>query len=321
MSATLTGPTVIENVRPVEGSRCVVLDTQIYVSPDQALTGRFHFFNTAGIRFDDVGHYLGTLSRAVPSAIRNHVSGNGPRNLRAIRKGGGEKRSTNVHPGEVVADVAEPHPSGVEEVKAASKGLFGRKPTSARRERRNPANPRPAARSDEKRKRGSTTKNQETAQARKGSEGAVPVAVDSSIGAEMQLGRIGGIPCRRRERSARGKGNERNGCGERFMHEEVATRDAEECGGPQMNHAVGPPPVRGAKQGGNIPKRKTQGARVVNMRSSNQKADDEWQYIYEGCGMVIEDGEKMATIAPETAAATAKGKGKTGEDAVDRANE
>jgi len=62
MSATPTGLIVIENARPVEGSRCVILNAQIYVSPDQALTGRFHFFNTAGIRFDDVGHYLGTLS-------------------------------------------------------------------------------------------------------------------------------------------------------------------------------------------------------------------------------------------------------------------
>ncbi|KAI0284111.1 hypothetical protein BC826DRAFT_973491 [Russula brevipes] len=58
MSVTLTGPIVIENMRPVDGSRCVILNARIYVSPDHTLTGRFHFFNTASIKFANVGHYF-----------------------------------------------------------------------------------------------------------------------------------------------------------------------------------------------------------------------------------------------------------------------
>ncbi|KAI0283228.1 hypothetical protein BC826DRAFT_1110243 [Russula brevipes] len=61
-------PRLPTNARPVDGSRCVILDAQIYVSPDHTLTGRFHFFNTAGIKFANVGHYFAWIHIVRPVA-------------------------------------------------------------------------------------------------------------------------------------------------------------------------------------------------------------------------------------------------------------
>jgi len=49
-------------------------------SPEQALTGRFHFFNTAAMRFGDVSHYFTWIARPVPGNVipdRTGPSGDG----------------------------------------------------------------------------------------------------------------------------------------------------------------------------------------------------------------------------------------------------
>jgi hypothetical protein len=61
MSATLTGPIVAENMQPVGTRRVVVvLDTQIYVSPGQVLTGRFNYFDSTEIS-SAIGHFFAWL--------------------------------------------------------------------------------------------------------------------------------------------------------------------------------------------------------------------------------------------------------------------
>jgi hypothetical protein len=59
MTLTLSGPIVLENPRPVEGSsRTIELDGQMYISPGNVLTGIFRYFNTDDIAFEDIGHFI-----------------------------------------------------------------------------------------------------------------------------------------------------------------------------------------------------------------------------------------------------------------------
>jgi hypothetical protein len=57
-TARFTHHQLSKMVRPVEGSPCcVVLDAQIYVSPEQVLTGHFNYFTSTKISFSAVGHF------------------------------------------------------------------------------------------------------------------------------------------------------------------------------------------------------------------------------------------------------------------------
>lgn len=59
MSATLSGPIVLENPRPVEGStRSVEFEGQMWLNAGNVLTGKFRYFNTSDNSFDDIGYYF-----------------------------------------------------------------------------------------------------------------------------------------------------------------------------------------------------------------------------------------------------------------------
>jgi hypothetical protein len=59
MSATISGPIVLENPRPVEGSaRSVEFDGQMWLGPSKTLTGKFRYFNTDDMVFQPIGHYV-----------------------------------------------------------------------------------------------------------------------------------------------------------------------------------------------------------------------------------------------------------------------
>jgi hypothetical protein len=62
MTVTLSGPVVLENPRSVEGSpRSIELDGQIWISPVNVLMGKFRYFNTDDIAFDDIGYYIARM--------------------------------------------------------------------------------------------------------------------------------------------------------------------------------------------------------------------------------------------------------------------
>ncbi|KAH9955994.1 hypothetical protein BC827DRAFT_1386171 [Russula dissimulans] len=74
MTVTLSGPVVLENPRSVEGSpRSIELDGQIWISPVNVLMGKFRYFNTDDIAFDDIGYYIARMhiARVVPTPHRD----------------------------------------------------------------------------------------------------------------------------------------------------------------------------------------------------------------------------------------------------------
>ena len=59
MSATLSGPIVLENPQPIAGSsRTIEFDGQMWMSTGNILTGKFRYFNTNDLIFNDVNHYV-----------------------------------------------------------------------------------------------------------------------------------------------------------------------------------------------------------------------------------------------------------------------
>jgi len=59
MAATISGPIVLENPRSVEGSpRSIEFDGQMWMGLGNTLAGKFRFFNSDDLTFDDVGHYV-----------------------------------------------------------------------------------------------------------------------------------------------------------------------------------------------------------------------------------------------------------------------
>jgi hypothetical protein len=59
MSATISGPIVLENAHTVEGSsRTVEFDGQMWLNSTNILTGKFRYFNSEDITFNEIGHYF-----------------------------------------------------------------------------------------------------------------------------------------------------------------------------------------------------------------------------------------------------------------------
>jgi hypothetical protein len=59
MTATLSGPIVLENPRSLEGSpRTLEFDGQMWLSPGNVLTEKFRYFNSTDLTFEDVGQYF-----------------------------------------------------------------------------------------------------------------------------------------------------------------------------------------------------------------------------------------------------------------------
>ena len=59
MSATLSGLMALENLTPLEDSPSTVsFDGQMWLGPEQILTGAFRYYNSSNIAFPDVGQYF-----------------------------------------------------------------------------------------------------------------------------------------------------------------------------------------------------------------------------------------------------------------------
>ena len=59
MSATLSGPIVLDNPKAVDGSpRSIEFDGQMWLGAGNILTGRFRYFNGMDHPFDPIGHYF-----------------------------------------------------------------------------------------------------------------------------------------------------------------------------------------------------------------------------------------------------------------------
>jgi len=59
MTVTLSGPFVLENPWTVDGSsQTIELDSQMWISTRNVLTGTFHYFNVDDIVFNNIGHYI-----------------------------------------------------------------------------------------------------------------------------------------------------------------------------------------------------------------------------------------------------------------------
>ena len=59
MSATLSGPIVLENPQPISGSsRTIEFDGQMWLSTGNIITGKFRYFNSNDLIFHDVNHYV-----------------------------------------------------------------------------------------------------------------------------------------------------------------------------------------------------------------------------------------------------------------------
>ena len=59
MSATLSGPIVLENPQPISGSsRTIEFDGQMWLSTGNIITGKFRYFNSNDLIFHDVNHYI-----------------------------------------------------------------------------------------------------------------------------------------------------------------------------------------------------------------------------------------------------------------------
>ena len=59
MSATISGPVVLENPHSVEGSsRSIEFDGQMWLTSINALRGRFRYFNSDDITFNEIGYYF-----------------------------------------------------------------------------------------------------------------------------------------------------------------------------------------------------------------------------------------------------------------------
>jgi hypothetical protein len=74
MSATFSGPIVLENPESVEGSsRTVELDGQMWLDVGNVLTGKFRYFNTAEIIFNDIGYFFAWIHvcRHLPHRLKD----------------------------------------------------------------------------------------------------------------------------------------------------------------------------------------------------------------------------------------------------------
>lgn len=59
MTATLSGPIVLENPQALDGSPCTLeFDGQMWLSAGNVITGKFRYFNSSGLTFTDIGHYF-----------------------------------------------------------------------------------------------------------------------------------------------------------------------------------------------------------------------------------------------------------------------
>jgi len=59
MSATLSGLMALENPMPLDDSPSTVsFDGQMWLGPEQILTGIFRYYNSSNINFPDLGQYF-----------------------------------------------------------------------------------------------------------------------------------------------------------------------------------------------------------------------------------------------------------------------
>ena len=59
MSATLSGPIVLENPQRISGSsQTIEFDGQMWLSTGNIITGKFRYFNSNDLIFQDVNHYI-----------------------------------------------------------------------------------------------------------------------------------------------------------------------------------------------------------------------------------------------------------------------